>query len=711
MADVRRMSCRAFCMLLVSAGLAGNHKPLAAEDAAPSAELPIKRVVMYTSGVGFFERGGKVKDDATIELRFGTRDINDLLKSLVLEDLDGGQVTTVSFSGHNPVGQTLKTFSIDLTGDPSLADLLRQVRGEQVRISGPNVLEGRILGVEQRQQIGEHGAAATWDVLTLLTENGMQAVRLDAAQSVRLLDEKLNAELNEALGLLAQARSTDKKTVTLRCAGKGQRTLRVGYIQETPVWKTSYRLLLREGEKPFLQGWAIVENTSDHDWTDVNLSLVSGRPVSFIMDLYQPLFAPRPTVELELFSGLRPQRHGQDLMPPVAPNGRGARGRAGGGMGGGGGGFGAGGIGGGAGFGAGGIGGGNPFGGSGGSSAPPEDDTARFADIGGTARTAANPEEVGELFRYAITAPVTLARQQSAMLPIVNESILGEKVGIYNSTTEAKHPLTAFRLRNSTALHLMQGPISVFDAGEYAGDAQINDVAPGAERLISYALDLDTEISATPSALVQKLVSVSVVKGVLETRERFERSTHYHLKNSDDRDKTILVEQPFDPAWKLTEPKEPTEKTRDLYRFAVPVPAAGVADLDINETRERTNSVALTDLGDEHMTLYLSGSVASDPFKAALTNLGELRVAQAVAGKRTAAVREQLTEIAAEQNRLRANMSSLERSSDLYARYITKLGEQEDTVEALRAQLPKLREAEAAAAKALSDFVVTLSVE
>lgn len=713
MAHVSRMFCQALCMLCASISLAGVANLLMAAEAPPATELPIKRVVMYTSGVGFFERGGKVNDDATVELSFGTRDINDLLKSLVLEDLDGGQVTTVSYNGHNPVGQTLKTFSIDLTGEPSLADLLRQIRGERVRISGPNVLEGRILGVEQHEQVNERGATVTWDVLTLLTDDGMRAVRLDTAQNVRLLDDKLNAELNEALGLLTQARATDKKTVTLRCAGKGDRRLRVGYIQEKPVWKTSYRLLLREGEKPFLQGWAIVENTSDHDWIAVNLNLVSGRPVSFIMDLYEPLFAARPTVEPELFAGLRPRRHGQDLMPPVPPNLPGNPFQAAGGLGGAnsinsGRGVGGGMGGGGGGVGAGGIGGApvNPFGPSGGSHEPP-----RFTGIGGTARTVANPDEVGELFRYAINTPVTLARQQSAMLPIVNEAILGEKVWIYNSTTEAKHPMTAFRLRNSTALHLMQGPITVFDAGEYAGDAQVADVAPSGQRLISYALDLDTEILPTTGSTVQKIVSVSVVKGVLKTSERTERATHYHLKNSSDRKKTILIEQLFDSAWTLTKPAKPAEKTRELYRFAVDVPAAGVADLDVGEVRESMRSFALAEVSNEFISLHLSGAVASARLKASLTKLRELRETRTDGEERLAAVRDELKEISEEQGRIRSNMSSLDASSDLYARYLKKLSELEDAIESRRATLPKHEDEIAAATKALNDFVADLSVE
>ena len=674
---------------------------LIAEEKEVVPELPIKRVVMYSSGVGFFERTGKVKDDATLEMRFGSSDINDLLKSLVLEDLDGGQVTTVSYNARNPVVQSLKTFSIDLTSNPTLAGLLQQMRGERIRVTATQPMEGKILGVEQQKQMGERGAVVTRDLLNLLTEDGLCSVRLDEVRGVRLLDEKLNAELNEALGLLVQSRATDKKTVSLRCSGKGERRLRVGYIQETPVWKTSYRLVLRGDKKPFLQGWAIVENTGDHDWNDVQLSLVSGRPVSFIMDLYQPLYAVRPTVLPELFEGLQSYRHGQDLFASDLSQELGGQGGMGG-MGGGG-------------FG----GGGGGFGGSGGGGranvAEPtmgaNADHERLSDVSNTSPSAANAEEVGELFRYSIETPVTLSRQQSAMLPIVNEGVAGEKVSIFNREADSRHPLSAFYLENTTQLHLMQGPLTIFDGGEYAGDGQIADIEPGAKRLVSYALDLSTEVAAESAEVSERLVMLKIVEGMLHRRDVAERKTMYRIKNSDEKGKKILIEQPFDADWKLISPKEPTEKTRNLYRFAVAVDAGAAKDLSVVEQREDDSRFTLDSLPDDRIEFYFKGAVASDKLKQSLAKLRELRGHVATAAKKTAEQLQGLGEISKEQERIRANMVPLDKSSDLYKRYLQTLGGQEDKIETLRAKLPEMRNAEAEAVKQLADFVAGLSVD
>ena len=268
----------------------------------------------------------------------------------------------------------------------------------------------------------------------------------------------------------------------------------MGYIQEAPLWKTSYRLVLKPKGPPLLQGWAIVENTTEHDWQDVDLTLVNGRPISFIMDLYQPLYVARPVVAPETFASLRPQTHGQDLAAKEeefaraaerANRGEGFGSRGAGARGG------MAGMGGGMGMGMGGMGGGGGYFGGGGAQKP----ATTPIDPGAGVQAAAHGDDVGELFRYQIREPVVLNRQQSAMLPIVNESVEGDKLSLYNPAVQAKHPLNAVQLVNSTELHLMQGPITIFDGGEYAGDARIEHLAPGSRRPITYALDLDTEIT------------------------------------------------------------------------------------------------------------------------------------------------------------------------------------------------------------------------
>src|ERR1051326_267951 len=134
----------------------------------------------------------------------------------------------------------------------------------------------------------------------------MRSVKLSDVQRVRFVNPVMESEFKKALDVVTQGHDTQKKAVSLNFTGTGQRTVRVGYVVENPIWKTSYRLVLDKEKAPFLQGWAVVENNTDEDWNSVGVNLVSGRPISFTMDLYQPLYVTRPHVEPELFASLRP---------------------------------------------------------------------------------------------------------------------------------------------------------------------------------------------------------------------------------------------------------------------------------------------------------------------------------------------------------------------------------------------------------------------
>ncbi len=296
------------------AGKPANNK--AAEKAAGKADatLPLSKVVMFNSGVGYFEHRGDVEGDAKVELQFRVDDINDLLKSMILEDRGGGTISTVTYGSRDPITKTLQTFPVDLTNNPTLGDILNQVRGEQVEVEAPNKIEGTLLGIEKRRkEVGKDHEIVEEEFVNLLTAEGLRSVPMLSVSRIKLSSEKLDAELRQALAVLATGHNTDKKTVSLSLLGNGKRPVRVGYIQETPVWKTSYRLVLEGDQPPFLQGWAIVENTTEGDWNDVALTLVSGRPISYTMDLYEPLYVKRPQETLNLFGSLRPQTYGQDL--------------------------------------------------------------------------------------------------------------------------------------------------------------------------------------------------------------------------------------------------------------------------------------------------------------------------------------------------------------------------------------------------------------
>jgi hypothetical protein len=668
---------------------------LSAQTEEKDVTVPVSSLVMFTSGVSYFQHDGTVDGNAKMELTFSTGQINDLLKSLVLRDLDGGTISSVTYSSRDPITRTLKSFVVDLTSNPSLSNLLSQTRGEpiEVTVMGGNKVSGTVISVETRPVIsGGRGAdqvAVPGDFLNLNTQAGVTSLALADVQGIRYTRKEVQDDLAQALQVLSSSHGIEKKKVVLHFSGKGKRRVRIGYILESPVWKTSYRLVLGDSGQHLLQGWALVENTSDTDWRSVALTLVSGRPITFIMDLYQPLYIQRPEVQLELYQSLIPKTNQMALdeeepalqaemasaTPSAAPSPPSmakaaaprlaARGAASG---------------------------------------------AEAFSVSQGVTAAASGGQVGDLFQYAIDKPVSLSRQQSAMLPILNQQVSGERYSLYNVTTDPKFPLNAVKLKNASSLHLMQGPITVFDAGSYAGDAQISDLAPGAEQLITYAMDLDTEVAPQQGASPVTLISVKISRGVFFFTNKLQQERIYTIKNRGTKNRTVLVEHPLSPDWTLVNPKEATERTRDSYRFAVPVASGKTVALSVVEIRTQDQSVSLASLGSDQVAFYVRSQVVSAAVKAALQKLVGLQQKIADTMAQRSRMESRMNEISNDQSRIRQNMDRLSQTSDLYRRYVKTLSDEEDELGRLRDSVAKLRDQEAAQRKDIDTFIQSLEV-
>ncbi len=289
---------------------------------ATSGQLPVAQTILYSSGVGYFQREGTIDGNQRIDLSFPVEDVNDLLKSMVLQDHNNGHISAVSYDSQAPIAKTLQSFAINLTDNPGYGAILNQARGEKVEVTlqqgnaaQPGNVTGSVIGVEkQHQQVGKDSVVEV-EMLNLWCAEGMRAVKLNDVLRVRFLNSVLEGELKRALETVGLSHDTAKKSVSIMFSGDGKREVSVAYVVENPIWKTSYRLVLptKKDAKPSLQGWAIVENSTEEDWKDVRMALVSGRPISFRMDLYQPLYVPRPLVEPELFASLRPPTYNQAM--------------------------------------------------------------------------------------------------------------------------------------------------------------------------------------------------------------------------------------------------------------------------------------------------------------------------------------------------------------------------------------------------------------
>jgi hypothetical protein len=661
-----------------------------AQPPAGAPDVPVKRIVLFSSGVGYFQREGRIEGSARLDLQFPAPKINDLLKSLVLQDMGGGRISTVSYDNRDPIEKTLKSFAIDLTSEPSLADLLSQVRGEkiEVTVSGEvGTIAGTIVGVETQQKAAGNDNVVDVERLNLLTEEGLRGVDLPRAQRIRFTRAELEQEFRKALDTLTAGRDKRKKTVSLHFSGNGNRSVRVGYITENPIWKTSYRLLLDPDGKrnqAYLQGWAIVENTTDEDWNDVRLGLVSGRPISFQMDLYEPLYVPRPLVEPELFASLRPQLYSGGLAGVL------------------------GGVAGGAGIG-GGFGGGLPGLGALGALGQPGainpagqpggEDTRAYARnrrAGGAAQemagrksdtgipdmrqsvaSAALAAELGGSFRYEIEQPISIARQKSALIPIVATPVNVSRVSIYNAQVHEKYPLFGLYFKNTTGLHLMQGPLTVFEQQSYAGDARIGDLEPNESRLLSYAVDLGTEVVPEAVKPLDDLVAVKVFKGILHATHRLRRTATYTVRNRSEHDRRVIIEHPYQTDWALVTPDKPAERSRDVYRFEVKVGPNKTEKLRVIEEQGRKEETVLLKADDEAIRVFVRSSVGSAMVKDALQQALKLRADFAQAESAVSKEERGLQTIERDQERMRANMARVPPTSEAYKRYLRKFDDQE----------------------------------
>jgi hypothetical protein len=685
---------------------------------ANNSNLPIRNVVLFSSGVGYFQRKGEIDGNARVDLTFQVRDINDLIKSMVLQD-EKGVVSAVSYDSLDPVDRTLRSFAVNLTNNPTFGAILTQMRGERVEVvlqqnvaNQPGTITGAIMGIEPQKLPSKDGAVET-EVLSLWCAEGVRTVKLTDIQRLRFLNSQIENEFRRALDTLALSHDAQKKAVTLNFSGEGKREVKVGYVVENPIWKTSYRLVLDKDGKPFLQGWAVVDNPTDDDWNSVGMALISGRPISFQMDLYQPLYVPRPMVELELFQSLRPVayesgKEQERLRGPVATTGvPAAPAKPGAGFGGG-------------------RGGakkadmngalGTDFGyrvEDAKAGAMLADELGRRMEVNRGVQSAATASQLGDFFQYVINAPVTLPRQKSALLPIVNKEVDATRLSIYNPAVHPKFPMLGLKLKNSSGLHLMQGPITVFEGSTYAGDARINDLPPNDDRLISYAVDLGTEVEAKSHRAPDRLIAVRVERGLIIKTDKIREERTYTATNRSGQERTLWVEHPYRADFELVSKEQPVERTQEVRRFEMKLPAEAKKSVSMTviEEKDLSQSIAISNTDDNTIRFFMNNTISSPEVKQALEKALTFKAELVKVQQDLNNVTQQLKIITDDQTRLRANLREMPQTAAAYKRYLEKFDKQETEIEDLQKQQKSLQTKELQARQALDGYLTSLNVK
>lgn len=739
-------------------------------EIATASALPVRRVVLYKAGVGYFEHLGTVRNRQDVTVRFTSAQLNDVLNSLTVLDLGRGQITGISYNSVAPLEQRLGALRLPLSASTTQKDMLESLRGARIEVtSGGAAIEGRVLSVEARsRQRGEE--TVTIDTLAVITDAGeLRTFELSPSTHVRILERDLRQEVGRYLDVVGSTRERDVRSMVISTNGAGDRQLFVSYVSEVPIWKSTYRLVLSPKGKPLLQGWAVVDNTIGEDWRNVELSLVAGAPQSFIQNISQPYYGRRPVVPMPSTVLSAPQTHEASLgvgagsvrgvvrdvsgsvlpgasvqlfgasgvaastvtrsdgsyevtapagmytlrfalsgfntrsfeswrMPAgssvqqdvtmqiggtsetvsvlaesgsrneVTKNGI-VRGVPGGTVGG--------------------VVGGLP-------SAPAPPAAAPGADIYSQAR-AAEPQaataSLGDLFEYRIKEPITLRKDQSALVPILNAEIDAEKVSLWNRSSGSGRPLRAVWLNNSSGLTLDGGSITVIDSDAFAGEGLVEPLKPGEKRLLSFAADLGVLVDARRQAGDPRIFRLRARDGII-TQETEERVTStYKARNENATATTLIIEHRLASGWRLVEGQTPVESTPDAQRFRVVLQPGKETVHEVREMRQGETRILIGDVDEVTIAQLVKSGLSASALEGALKPVLDKKTELSRTEGRLTALQQQQAAITADQQRLRENMKALRGSAEekqLLQRYTRQLDEQETRLDSIRTDMTRL---------------------
>ena len=661
---------------------------------AEAGELALKRVVLSTGGVGYFEYEAPVEGDAALTLDVPLDQVDDVLKSLVVYD-SGGTVGEITLPGREPLTQSFVDLPFDRSALNSATGLLNALQGSEIRIAGPRALSGRLLHVDQEVVRGPGGVAETRSRVSVMTDAGLQQVVLQDVEAIAFADPELQRQVDTALSRIAAYRATGRRELTLHTRGTGARTLRLGYVVGMPLWKASYRLSLPADDQARtarLQGWAVLENFSGRAWRDVELTLLSGNPVTFRQALYESYYVPRPMVPIEA--------GGRVLPPPdtgTVSAGAPAEARARG-----------------------------------------EAAAAQRRDLRATAKSAPGAAEMAvpapsappppparidaaaateDATQVAFTAPykVTVAAGQSLVLPLLDRELPARRIDLYQPSVNPLHPLAAVAMTNDSGTGLPPGVLTLYQQNAergalYLGDARLAALPAGDKRLLSYALDAKVAIDRS-TAERRPIVKASVADGLMRIGRVVRWTTTYRVKSVALPPPALLIEQPRRAGATLTSPDPKTvDLTPRAYRIPLDLPADGQRVFAVVEEQPIEETIRLLDIDDNRLGVLVS-SAELDP--KARQALAELAARRQEVGRQRAEIdrlKAQRAQLVEDEKRVRANLAAVGGDPALRKRQLDKFSDTESAIETITATIARAADALAAAERDLATYVSGLAL-
>jgi hypothetical protein len=670
----------------------------AAEDA--TGRLPVKRVVLYKNGVGYFEHMARVRGTQELSIDFTTSQLNDVLKSLTAVDLGDGHVSSVRYNSIAPLDERLKSLRLPFGQQITSNEFLNAMRGSRVEAhSSSATATGRLLSVEQIQKQVRENESVTVTEFSVLTDTGeLQTFELGPGTSVRLADKDLNDEVGRYLNLIGSSRAKDVRRMTLTATGSGDRDVFVSYISEVPVWKSTYRILIpdKPSDKPVLQGWAIVDNTIGEDWKDVQLSLIAGAPQSFVQDISQPFYARRPVVPLPQSVMLNPQSHEATLEEKdkneVAENA---------------------------------------------AAPPPPPPIAAYGAIGGSVRSLKamqeprqkeldrladyaklqnNPEAtakaIGDYFEYDVKQKITIDQNQSALVPIMQSPIEAQKVTLWNANSPT---LRALWIKNTSGQILDEGTFNILDANTFAGEGVMESIHPDERRLLSYAADPAVHVKAESLRSDRPYSRVRIYKGIMMLTQEQREHTKYTIHDADTASREVVIEHPAQGGWELTKDSpKPEETTESFLRFKVAVEGGKTVELNLESFHPEIAQYALTNLSSDQVEYFTEQNRVTPEMKQIFQRVMAQKSKISGFDQQINQRKQQTEQISNDQGRIRENMKALKGGAEeraLLQRYTGELNTQEDKLDMLRKEIAELQSQRAQANTELESMIMNINLD
>jgi Domain of unknown function (DUF4139) len=662
------------------------------DHAQPASALTLKRVMLSTGGVAYLEHEAEVTDDAELGLDVPLDMVDDVLKSIVVYDSKGG-VGRATLPGRNPLAQVFEElpFGADALGSP--AALLNALQGAEIKVGSSHPMVGKLLKVvPETVALGDHGTT-TRNRVSVLTAAGLQQFMLEEADAVSFVDAELQAKVEKALTDTAAHRAKGRRRITLSSLGSGRRTVRIGYVAAAPLWKASYRLTLPQDPgktNAQLQGWAVLENMSGQDWQGIELTLLSGRPVSFRQAIYEAYYVSRPEVPVEVAGRLLPRPDTGSFGPtlkkardttesPKAANAERARAMP------------------------------APAA----ASAPiamaePAPEPLRSQAVN-TAEAEAGATQVA----FKLPVPVSVSSGQSAIVSIIDREVPIQRLALFQPDVGDGHPLAALRVKNDTPAGLPAGVLTLYeqtrDGVAYVGDARLSALPAGETRLVSYAVDEKTKVAREETS-ASTLTKAAIAQGVLTLTRTARQTTVYKIAAPIAESRSLIIEHGKRNGWALVAPTGGAEETASAYRISVELKAGETRTLTVALETPQFETLRIADLDDRRIAAVTATREIDASLSKTLAELARLRRTAADKSAAERPIKSELEALTADQARIRENLARIDPNSALKKRYMEKLTAQEERFETLQASATTAAEATRAAQAAIDAFIAQLAL-